>query len=167
MLEVFAANYYVGSLGGWRLEARIWGRSTIKTSLATAGGVVSYKSSYLLHSVNYFLLLPALTRQDVGFRGWSLDSEASEDEYEVIGLSDNKDEDDEIVDITSCRSATLILSDYKSISCSPSESESQEGLMFSYRSFKEQGTYLSALQSQLETLRASGQELLEAASTSG
>ncbi|KAG7293476.1 hypothetical protein NEMBOFW57_003527 [Staphylotrichum longicolle] len=89
-VEVFTTK--TGPLCGRRLWVEIETGLTTKTSSAVAGGVVSYKGSYLLHSVNHFLQ-PTETRQEFGVRRRLIASEETHDECEITGLSD--DDDDE------------------------------------------------------------------------
>jgi hypothetical protein len=113
-----------GSLCGLRLKAKIRNGSTIKTNLAAAGGVVKYKNYYFLHSVDHFLQ-PAETRQEVGMGWQSIAPE--QDECEVIGLSDDEDDDDWLVGATSHGSATPSLSDSESTYGSLVDTEIQDG----------------------------------------
>jgi hypothetical protein len=120
----------------------------------------------MLHSVDHFLQL-ARIEQDVSISHRSLASEGSEDdsECEVMGLSDDEEEDDGCVDATSRGSATPILSDSESTSDSLLESEAQEVSTSLFGSFNDQDIHISALQSRLEMV--SGQPSFDAPSNSG
>ena len=164
LVEVLATK--TGPLAGRRLKVNIQNGSTTNTNLAAAGGVVSYKGSYMLHSVDHFLQ-PVRIEEDVSIRDQSLASDGSEDdsECEVIGFSDDEDEDDGCVDVTSRGSATPILSDSESASDSLLESEAQEDAAFSFGSFNDQDIHVSELQSRLEIV--SGQPSFDEPSNGG
>jgi len=164
LVEVFAAK--TGSFGAPRLEVFTQNGWTINTSSAVAGGVITYKGSYFWHTADHILQAPQ-TVQDVGIGGQSLASHEGEDEYEVMGWSNDEDEDDELLDITSRGSASPIINDSGSTSDSLLESEAQEGSVFSHGSFKDQDVHMYALQSRLEMLRVSEQPLPESPPRSG
>ncbi|KAK4099271.1 hypothetical protein N658DRAFT_540749 [Parathielavia hyrcaniae] len=108
---------------GRRLEVQFQHGSTTRASQAVAGGAVSYKNRYLLHSVGHFLR-EAPQGQVMDTRRQSFASESSDDECEIMGLSDDDDEDDdEAVTVTSRGIQTPVPSDSELASNSPLDIE--------------------------------------------
>jgi hypothetical protein len=150
LIEVFATNTR-GWDAGRQLQVKVQTGLATKTSLAAAGGVISYKGCYLLHSVHHFL--PAAGgSQRVAKRRPSLTPDASEEECEVIGLSDDEDEEDRPLTITNHGITTPVTSDSESTSGSLLASEGFECSMSSHGSCEVLCTSLPLPQCAVESL---------------
>lgn len=78
---------------------------------ARIGGVISYKGSFLVHTVDHFLRPAQPTERKSQERE---DMQSSDVECEIMGLSDSEDEDyEDIADVTSRASQTPNNSDYE------------------------------------------------------
>ncbi|KAK1832314.1 hypothetical protein QBC39DRAFT_257107, partial [Podospora conica] len=96
-----------------RLAAYSQGGTII--GVAVAEGVFTYKGRYFLHSARHSLL-PAQQAQSARTLPLTTASDTSEDEgeCEIMGLSDDEEEEDELVDITSRGSASPVESGWGS-----------------------------------------------------
>jgi hypothetical protein len=94
----------------------------------TAGGVLCYKGSYFLHGLQLILRPPQSGQNPTG-QSHPLKSDGDEDECELWGWSDDEEEDNEMVDIVGCGSASPLIDDR--VTTCESSFESQREWRFS------------------------------------
>lgn len=157
-IEVFGTS--TGLWNGQRLEVRIQNGSTINARRAVGGVVVSFREVYMLHSVDYFLPTKQ-TEQEITM-GIIFPSDTSEVDAEVLGLSDDDEEDDnELAEITSHGSVSPVTSDSGMLFGSSFGSDDQEALLLSYGSLDGQDAHSSDFVSRLEILTGSEDQSLQ------
>jgi len=149
-MEIFAGDTESPHI--WRLEMASQHEHTANGSSGTAGGMVCYKGSYFLHGSEHILRPPQSGRNSMG-QSQPLGSDGDEDECELWGWSDDDEEDnDEMVDITSCGSASPLVDDRQSTCESSSESQGKGDLVFSYDTFEDRDdAHVSALRPPVST----------------